>query len=222
MNLPILVIGNKNYSSWSLRPWLLMKVAGIEFKEVRIPLYQEDSRRQILEYSPSGKVPVWVEGDIRVWDSLAICEYVAEQRGGLWPDDRGARAHARSICAEMHSGFAELRSRMPMNCRARTFSPARSPALNSDIERIMAIWNACFQRYGEMGRFLFGPFTVADAMYAPVVLRFQTYGVELSEPVRNYADALLSLPALKDWMTAAREEAETIPAFELSNQGASP
>ena len=210
-----LVIGNKNYSSWSLRPWLAMKVAGIAFAEERIPLYGPGSKEKILAFSPAGKVPCLVDGDLRVWDSLAICEYLAEKHAGLWPRDPAARAVARSISAEMHSGFPQLRTHMSMNIRKRHSGKGRTPEVLAEIARITAMWSDCRARFGAQGPFLFGPFSIADAMYAPVVLRFRTYEVELPPGCRAYADAVLALPALQEWMAAAATEKESLPQFEM-------
>jgi len=202
-----LVIGNKNYSSWSLRPWIAMKVLGIAFDEVRIPLYQPGSKERILGYSPAGKVPILRDGDTVVWDSLAILEYLAERHPHLWPADRAQRAKARSISAEMHSGFAKLREHMSMNTRKRYPGKGRTPEVLADIARIDAIWSEA------KGPFLFGNFTAADAMYAPVVLRFRTYGVEVRK--KSYFDAMLALPAMQEWIEAAEREAESIPDQDL-------
>ena len=210
-----LVIGNKNYSSWSLRPWLAMRVAGIPFAEHRIPLYGPGSKAQILVYSPAGKVPCLADGDLRVWDSLSICEYLAEKHPGLWPQDPAARALARSVSAEMHSGFANLRAKMSMNIRKRYPGLGRTPESLADVARIVSLWSDCRARYGKGGRFLFGAFSIADAMYAPVVLRFRTYEVELPADCRAYSDAVLALPAMQDWIAAAMAETESLPQFEL-------
>ena len=215
MSEPTLVIGNKNYSSWSLRPWLAMKVAGIPFAEHRIPLYGPGSKAQILAYSPAGKVPCLADGDLRVWDSLSICEYLAEKHPGLWPQDPAARALARSVSAEMHSGFANLRAKMSMNIRKRYPGLGRTPESMADVARIVSLWSDCRARYGKGGRFLFGAFSIADAMYAPVVLRFRTYEVELPADCRAYSDAVLALPAMQDWIAAAMAETESLPQFEL-------
>ena len=215
MSIPILVIGNKNYSSWSLRPWLLMKVAGIPFQEVRIPLYAPESKQEILRYSPSGKVPCLVDGAVRVWDSLAIGEYLAETHPALWPEAPSARAQARSISAEMHSGFPNLRQHMSMNCRKRHPGKGRTPEVLEEIRRIVSMWGEYLERYAGNGEFLFGRFSIADAMYAPVVLRFRTYEVELPPVCRAYADAMLALSAMQEWLAAAEREVETIPAFEM-------
>lgn len=215
-----LVIGNKNYSSWSLRPWLAARVAGIPFDEVRIPLYGPDSAAPLAAWSPSGLVPLLQDGDLKVWDSLAICEYLAEMfpDRGLWPADRAARAVARSVSAEMHSGFAALRTSMSMNIRRRYPGLGRTPECLKDIERIFAVWEDCRARFGTGGDFLFGQFTIADAMYAPVVLRFQTYEVELNGAARDYAAAVLALPALQEWVASAEQEVESIPKFDVYEQ----
>lgn len=210
-----LVIGNKNYSSWSLRPWLAMKHFGLEFEEIRIPLYAPESGQEIQSYSPSGKVPVLLHEDVIVWDSLAICEYLAEQFPAIrWPKDVRARAIARSISAEMHAGFQDLRQNLPMNCRARFPNEVRTPGVQNDIHRITAIWRDCRQTYGTNGPMLFGDFTLADAVYAPVVLRFRTYSVPLDDLCQEYVDAVLALPALQAWVKAAEQEPEVIAMFE--------
>ncbi len=203
----LLVIGNKNYSSWSLRPWLAMKVHGIPFDEKRIHLYASASKAEILRHSPAGKVPILQDGATTVWDSLAILEYLAERQPRLWPRNAGERARARSIAAEMHSGFAKLREHMSMNVRKRYPGKGRTPEVLADIARITAIWAEA------KGPFLFGEFTAADAMYAPVVLRFRTYAVE--GPNRSYMDAMLALPAMREWIEAAEREPEAIPELDL-------
>lgn len=212
-----LVIGNKNYSSWSLRPWLAMKQFGLDFNEVRIALYILESKEKIQQLSPSGKVPVLLNNTVTVWDSLAICEYLAEQFPPLhwWPQDKTARAVARSISAEMHSSFLTLRHNMPMNCRAFLPGKGMATGVQADIDRITAIWRECQQNFGAGGEMLFGEFTIADAMFAPVVLRFVTYGVKLDAIAQAYATAVLALPAMQEWLKAAAAEPETIPTFEL-------
>lgn len=211
-----LVIGNKNYSSWSLRPWLVLKQAGIPFTETYIPLYVGDWHERVLKHSPSGKVPTLINGAITVWDSLAICEYLAEQfpEKQLWPADVAVRAEARSVSAEMHSGFQALRQNMFMNIRRRMPNRGRTPEVAADIERITTMWNDCRRRYATNGPFLFGRFSIADAMYAPVALRFQTYEVSVNGAAGEYARALLALPALQEWITAAHAEKESIPHYE--------
>jgi glutathione S-transferase len=211
----VLVVGNKNYSSWSLRAWLAMKVLGLAFEEQRVSLYVEGAKERLLGYSPAGKVPILIDGARHVWDSLAILEYLAESHPTLWPAAAGARALARSISAEMHSGFAALRQHMCMNIRKRLPGKGRTPETLADVARIVAMWSDCRARFGAGGPFLFGGFTAADAMYAPVVLRFRTYEVELPPACRSYADAVLALPALGEWINAAEREAETLAQFEM-------
>lgn len=214
---PKLIIGNKNYSSWSLRAWLLLREADIDFDEHRIPLDTDDTARQIAEFSPAGKVPVLLLGDLAVWDTLAIAETVAERWPDkkLWPEDDAARAHARSISAEMHSGFGELRSRMPMNCRAMGRRVALPDELTRDIDRVFDIWSECHRRYGASGDWLLGDFSIADAMYAPVVLRFRTYGINLPESARHYADRVLRSEAMQEWLLACETETEVIEHEEV-------
>lgn len=209
-----LIIGNKNYSSWSLRPWLAMKQAGIEFEEVRISLDTPENRQKIWQYSPSGKVPVLLHNSLTVWESIAICEYVAELFPDChwWPENAQIRAIARSISAEMHAGFAKLRQNMPMDCRARYPGQGMKPGVQEDCDRITTIWRECRQKYGKNGDFLFSNFTIADAMYAPVVSRFITYDVQLDSISKAYADAIWSLPAMQEWVTAATAEPEVISA----------
>ncbi len=211
----LLVIGNKNYSSWSLRPWLAMKVLGLPFEERRVALYLPESKQAILRDSPSGKVPCLIDGEIRIWDSLAILEYLAENHRELWPAGRAARAWARSISAEMHSGFAALRQHMSMNLRKRYPGKGRTPEALADVARIVSIWSECRAAHAEAGPYLFGRFSAADAMYAPVVLRFRTYAVELRDDCRAYADAILALPALKEWIDGAERESESLEMFDL-------
>ena len=202
----LLVIGNKNYSSWSLRAWLAMKVLGLPFEEKRIALYTPQAKAELLRHSPAGKVPILVDGGTTVWDSLAILEYLAE-RHPLWPADPAERARARSISAEMHSGFPNLRHHMCMNVRRRYPGKGRTPEVLGEIERVQAIFDAA------RGPFLFGAFGAADAMYAPVVLRFRTYAVEVRN--RRYREALLALPALQEWIEAAGGESESLAQFDL-------
>ncbi len=207
-----LVIGTKNYSSWSLRPWLALRVAGIPFDEVLIRLRQPQTREQILAHSPAGKVPILKDGDFTVWESLAILEYLADRFPGanLWPSDRQARAAARAVSTEMHAGFAPLRQQLPMDIRSRLPLEA-DEAARTDIARILDIWRDCRSRYGAGGRFLFGPFSAADAMFAPVVTRFRTYGVSLDPVARAYSEAVLALPAMREWETAASAESDVLP-----------
>ena len=210
-----LVIGNRNYSSWSLRAWLLMKHVGLQFEEIVIALDTPETREEIDKHGPSGRVPVLRHGELRVWDSLAICEYVAELTGKGWPQSREVRAQARSVCAEMHSGFTTLRSLWPMNARARNRRTVVTAALEADIERIEEIWNDCRARFGSGGPWLFGEYTIADAMYAPVVLRFNTYGARISQTARWYMASVLEDGALQEWLQAAKQEPSTIAADEV-------
>jgi glutathione S-transferase len=210
-----LVIGNKNYSSWSLRAWLLMKHTGAVFEEIVVPLNTPGVREEIERYGPSGRVPVLRHGELRIWDSLAICEYVAELTGKGWPEKRETRAVARSVAAEMHSGFTTLRSLWPMNARARNRRTAVTAALEADVERIDEIWNDCRGRFGSGGPWLFGEYSVADAMYAPVVLRFNTYGAHISQTARWYMASVLEDASLQEWLQAAKQEPWTIAADEV-------
>jgi glutathione S-transferase len=211
-----LVIGNKNYSSWSLRPWLVLKMAGIPFGETFIKLKQPDSQKEILQHSPAGKVPVLKHGKLTVWDSLAIIEYLADAHPDkdIWPEDRGARAIARSVSAEMHSGFAALRREFPMDfVNTPGFPAAASEAARRDITRIAAMWGDCRRRFcrdGDEG-FLFGSFCAADAMYAPVVSRFVSYEVDLAVfgddgSAANYRDVIMALPELREWAEGSKDE----------------
>jgi glutathione S-transferase len=212
-----LVIGNKNYSSWSMRPWVALKACDIAFEEVLIPLYAGDADKQrILGFTPSGKVPALVDGDVTVWDSLAIIEYAAERfpQARLWPDDRAARAHARSIAAEMHSGFMALRNECGMNLHRPVGAKKLSDNARADIARIQQIWSGCRGRYGKSGPYLFGAFSGADAMYAPVVHRFRTYAIEVTPVARDYMDAMAALPAFRQWTSAGLAETLVIERFE--------
>lgn len=212
----VLVIGNRNYSSWSLRAWLALRQTGVAFDEVVIPLKQAGSRDAILAHSPSGKVPLLRHGGEVVWDSLAICEYLAERfpGAGLWPADPSARATARAAAAEMHAGFMALRRALPMNLRAHLPGRPRDAEVEADIARIQDIWRSCRERHGTGGPFLFGGFTVADAFYAPVVGRFLTYDVPLDDVVRVYAEAVWRTPAMREWVAAARAEPHAIAEYE--------
>jgi glutathione S-transferase len=210
-----LVIGNRNYTSWSLRPWMLLKRLGVEFREVVIRLDTPTTKDEIEKYAPSGRVPVLLDGDLSVWDSLAICEYVAELTGRGWPQDPHARAVARSVCAEMHSGFANLRTEWPMNARARNRRIVSTPGLEADVDRVDEIWNDCRRRFGAAGPWLFGEYSIADAMYAPVVLRFNTYGAPVSETARWYMAAALEDAVLQSWLAASKREPWTIERSEI-------
>ena len=211
-------LGNKNYASWSLRAWLVLKHTTVSFDEVVIPLYQPSSRETVLKYSPSGKVPALHHGDVTIWDSLAICEYLAEAfpTFELWPKDPAARALARAVSAEMHAGFADLRQHLPMNVRSSFPGREIPPEAQADINRVMAIWRDCRSRVGEgRGEFLFGDFTIADAMFAPVVTRFRTYRVDLEREADAYCDAIMTLPEMQEWIAAAKNEPMIVEAYEF-------
>jgi glutathione S-transferase len=215
-----LVIGNKNYSSWSMRPWLAMRASGIAFEEVFIPLYTDNKadKDRILGFSRSGKVPSLVDGDITVWDSLSIIEYLAERfpAAKLWPEDRAARAHARSISAEMHSGFLPLRNECGMNLHRPIGAVTLSADARANIARIEEIWTECRTRYGKAGPFLFGAFTGADAMYAPVVHRFRTYAINVGPLAQAYMETMMALPAFAEWTRAGLAETLVIEKFETA------
>jgi glutathione S-transferase len=199
-------VGEKNYSSWSARPWILMRQAGIPFTERFVSLQPDPGKAARFAGLPAGRVPVLADDDFLVWDSLAIAEYLAERHPGLWPADPRARAWARSICAEMHGGFAALRSGMSMDVRARRPQRKRTEAMNADVRRVEALWTETRRRFGGGGPLLFGVFTIADAYYAPVAFRFQTYGVEPAGEAGDYVRALLALPAVKAWEAGGRDE----------------
>ena len=204
-----LVIGNKNFSSWSLRGWLLAKQSGLEFREERVWIDEDPDRVQRRRHSPVGKVPILHHGDLAVWDSLAIAEFLNELApdAGLWPGERRARARARSLCAEMHSGFEGLRTHMPMNCTARKPFRDRGADVAADIERIVAMWTDTRREFGGAEPFLFGRWCAADIFYTPVASRLVTYGVELQGAAAAYRDSLLEHPWMREWLAeAAREE----------------
>jgi glutathione S-transferase len=213
-----LVIGNKNYSSWSMRPWLALRASNIAFEEVFIPLYTDNpaDKQHILSFTRSGKVPVLIDGDITVWDSLSIIEYVAERFPGakLWPQDAAMRAHARSILAEMHSGFLALRNECGMNLRRPIRAVGLSTDARANVARIEDIWRECRERYGTSGPFLFGAFSAADAMYAPVVHRFRTYAIDVGAEAKAYMERMMALPAFRDWTEAGLAEKLVIERFE--------
>lgn len=210
-----LVIANKNYSSWSMRPWVALTAFDIPFEEIRIRLAQPDTDQEICRYSPSGRVPVLIDDGHAVWDSLAICEYVAEQfpEHRMWPQDARARATARSICAEMHSSFAALRRDMSMNIRASRPGKGRTPDAQADIGRICEIWEQCLCEFGHRG-FLFGEFSIADAFYAPVVMRFITYDVALAPALQAYVERVAEHPAVARWVAQAHAEPEAIARYD--------
>ena len=210
-------IGNKNYSSWSLRGWLMLKQSGASFEEVLVPLHETTTRTAILRHSPSGRVPALQRGELVIWESLALGEYLAERfpAAQLWPADPEARAVARAVSAEMHAGFAALRRDLPMNLRSSFPGRGVTPEAQADINRVTALWRDCRKRFGGDGKFLFGHATVADAMYAPVVSRFRTYRVALDEEAQRYADAVWAWPALQEWAVAAGNEPMVIEEFEF-------
>jgi glutathione S-transferase len=203
-----LIIGNKNYSSWSFRPWIALKAAGIPFEEEVLPLETPEFRARVDAVSGTGKVPTLIDGDIRVWESLAILEYLAEKFPDkkLWPVDAGARAHARAISSEMHAGFVPLRQNCPMNMWRPVLKRDLGADVKKNIARIDSMWSDCRKRFGQGGAFLFGSFGAADAMYAPVVSRFHTYGMEVSPVSRAYMDTVMALPAWVEWYAAAVKE----------------
>ena len=213
-----LVIGNKNYSSWSMRPWLAMRASNIAFGEVLIPLYTDDKadKQRILGFTRSGKVPALIDGDITVWDSLSIIEYAAERfpEARLWPEDRVLRAHARSISAEMHSGFLPLRNECGMNLHRPIRAVALSADARANVARIEQIWIECRERHSRLGPFLFGKFSAADAMFAPVVHRFRTYAIEVAPQAQAYMDTMMVQPAFAEWTKAGLAETLLIERFE--------
>src|SRR5665213_2282766 len=214
-----LVIGNKNYSSWSMRPWLALRANGIAFEETFIPLYTGGADKQrILDVTRSGKVPALIDGELTIWDSLAIIEYVAERfpEKRLWPEDRAARAHARSVSAEMHSGFMALRNECGMNLHRPVGAVALSDEARGNIARIQQIWIECRAAYGKGGPFLFGAFGAADAMFAPVVHRFRSYAIEVAPEAQAYMDTMMALPAFQEWTRAGLAETIVIDKFETA------
>jgi glutathione S-transferase len=211
-----LTLGNKNYSSWSMRPWIAMKVAGIAFEETVISLDAAEFKPTLLRLSPVGKVPVLSDGDVHVWESLAILEYLAEKfpAAKLWPAETKARAHARAIANEMHAGFVPLRRHCPMNFWRPVKKRDLTPDVAANVNRIDEMWSHCRAAFGNGGPFLFGAFTAADAMYAPVVSRFATYAIDASAPSRAYMDAVMALPAWSEWRAAALREPWVLPEDE--------
>ena len=214
-----LVIGNKNYSSWSMRPWLALRANDIAFDEIFIPLYTGDADKQrILNFTHSGKVPALIDGDVTIWDSLAIIEYLAERfpEKRLWPEHPASRAHARSISAEMHSGFVALRNECGMNLHRPVGAIALSDDARANIARVQQIWTECRGRSGKLGPFLFGSFGGADAMFAPVVHRFRSYAIDVTPPVQSYMDAMMALPAFREWTRGGLAETLVIEKFETA------
>lgn len=212
-----LIIGNKNYSSWSLRPWLLMQVKDIPFEEKKICLYQSDSKAKLKKYSPAGLVPFFQNSEVKVWDSMAICEYIAEAypEKYCWPEDLEMRTLARSISAEMHSGFSLIRNRLPMNCRKQMSYTAIADDLRGEINRVNSIWQDCRMNHQDKGEFLFGEFSIADAMFAPVVLRFNSYGIEVGSIAKAYMSNILALKPLQNWIKDGIAEKEVIQQAEI-------
>jgi glutathione S-transferase len=216
MNALTLVIGSRNYSSWSLRPWLLLRHLGIEFEERQFHLDTPEFHEEIAKFSPTRRVPVLVHGDLVVWESLAICEYVSELADGRgWPAEPRLRALARAAAAEMHSGFGTLRSACPMNARATGRQVPMTRPLARELARIDAIWSGCRRDHGELGPWLFGGFSIADARYAPVALRVRSYGLPLSGLAARYFDTMLADPHLRDWIEASTRELRVIPHEEV-------
>jgi glutathione S-transferase len=214
-----LAIGNKNYSSWSMRPWLAMRATDIAFEEIFIPLYTGAADKQrLLDITRSGKVPALIDGDVTIWDSLAIIEYVAEllPEKRLWPTDKVGRAQARSISAEMHSSFVALRTECGMNLHRPIGAVELSADAQANVARIQEIWTDCRERYGKSGHFLFGAFGAADAMFAPVIHRFRTYAIPVTSIVREYMDTMMALPAFQEWTTAGLAETLVIEKFETA------
>jgi len=203
-----LLIGNKKYSSWSLRPWLALKHSGLDFEEQLVALDRPDTAEKIRAFSPSGRVPFLRHGAVDVWESLAMLEYLAEAfpAAKLWPEDRAARAHARAVANEMHGGFAELRYTLPMDVSRDHRDQNRAAKVQGQVDRIEGIWTDCRKRHGGEGSFLFGRFSVADCMFAPVVTRFDTYGVKLAPAAADYVATVMKLPAMQAWIEAAKRE----------------
>jgi glutathione S-transferase len=212
-----LVIGNKNYSSWSLRPYMAMSMAGIPFRETVIPLDTPETARQIAGHSQAGRVPVLHHGRLSIWESMAIMEYLAElfPEKSLWPRTASARALARSVSNEMHAGFGALRNACPMNLRRSRKPVPMSAAVLKDVARIETIWRDCRARFGKAGKFLFGKFSIADAMYAPVVTRFDTFAIAVAGDTRAYMDAVMNTPAFQSWREAALKETWIVPSDEV-------
>lgn len=216
MAKPLLVIGTRNYSSWSLRPWLLLRHLGIAFEERVLHFGSPELAVEVARLSPSRRVPVLLDGERCVWESLAICEYASELAGGRgWPADADARAHARALAAEMHAGFTALRSGCPMNARARDRRVAVSPALERDVQRINAIWSGCRRQHAAGGPWLFGTYSAADAMFGPVALRFLSYGLSLDPAARDYFEQVLADPHMREWIALAEVEGVTVDSEEV-------
>lgn len=216
MAKPLLVMGTRNYSSWSLRPWLLLRHLDVAFEERVLHFGTPEFAAEVARLSPSRRVPVLLHEGRTVWESLAICEYASELAGGGgWPADAGARANARALASEMHAGFATLRSSCPMNARARGRRVAGSPALERDVQRISDIWSECRRQHGAAGTWLFGGYSAADAMFGPVVLRVMTYGLPLAPAARGYFEQALADPHLQEWIRLAQAEGVTVDSEEV-------
>ncbi|MEX0618166.1 MAG: glutathione S-transferase family protein [Pseudohongiellaceae bacterium] len=213
-----LVIGNKNYSCWSLSPWLLLKMYNVDFEEIQVALYQDNTAEKLGPYSPSLKVPVLLHHEVTIWDSLSICEFISEEFLGRmgWPASGRRRASARSVSAEIHSDFHHLKNEWPMNCAASlTLQP--SDAVADEIARIDAIWSCCRRKFGESGAYLYGRFSIADCLFAPMAICFNAYGAKLSQEAQKYADALLGNPFVADWIAQGRAEKEPLSIVYASN-----
>ncbi len=214
-----LIIANRNYSSWSLRAWLALAATGADFDEVLVALGQPETAAEILRWSPSGRVPALRDGELTIWDSLAICEYLAERfpDAGLWPSDPQVRAVARSVVSEMHSGYTAVRGNMPMNIRASYPGAGRGPGVDEDVQRITTVWESCRSSYGAGGDLLFGSFTIADAFFAPIVSRFRTYGVETAGVAAEYMEAVWALPTMRDWVEKAHAEVMRVDRYDMNS-----
>ncbi len=222
-----LIIGNRNYSSWSLRAWLYMAESGLELEVVRIPMFTESWASKVSKYSPAGRVPVLLDGDVTVWDSTAIIQHLSERFSDVvgWPEEPKARAHARSVSAEMHSGFIAIRGELPQNIRRRSRldRATLSAGCNAQIDRVFEIWSDCRSRYSNDGPWLFGTFSIADVMFAPVALRFQSYGIDVPQPAAEFLDAVTTNERVQEWSVAAEAEAESIEFIDnLTPADASP
>jgi glutathione S-transferase len=212
-----LIIGNKNYSSWSLRPWLLLSFYKVEFDEIRLPLFIDNFEEKLKTHTGAGFVPVLEDGDLTVWDSLAICEYISEKylSDTGWPSDPSARAEARSCSSEMHSGFFNIRNNMPMNVRAINRHIEITPEIKKEIDRINSLWNDLRKKYSKNGPWLFGEFSIADCMFSPISFRFNTYGVELTGMAKDYMHFVLRNPHIENWLQDSKNENETIDRSEV-------
>lgn len=215
MNKPLLIIGNKNYSSWSMRAWLMLKHADVDFDEMRIALHTPGYQLKLAYFSPAGKVPVYRDGELTVWDTLSIAEYLYESHPSLWPANKAERAVARSVSAEMHAGFSAMRQAMPMNIRARGRHVLVTPEIEADIVRIKNIWRDLRNRHEQAGAWLFGEYSIADAMFAPVVFRFITYGISEAGVIEEYMKIVTGDPFAQEWIRASELEQEVIVPYEV-------